>query len=65
MSIISQNSVKELCNVFQEFCINNNLPFMSADELLCEETIFLNQSQKEWLKDFINIWDIVTEQEYK
>jgi hypothetical protein len=56
--------IKQLCNEFQDFCIRNNFPFISADELLSEETLFKTDSQKEYLKNFLIDWENAIETEF-
>ena len=53
-----------LSDVLDDFCSKNNLPFMSADELLYAPAwsdINLTQPQKNWLTNYIEVWDIIQE----
>ena len=60
-----------LSNVLRDFCTLNDLPFLSADDLLYErdnhnQAICYNKltsEQEDWLSCYINIWDIVVNQE--
>ena len=60
-----------LSNVLRDFCTLNDLPFLSADDLLHESDnygeadcyIKLTSEQEDWLSCYINIWDIVVNQE--
>ena len=54
-------TIAELCNQFEEFCLKNNFPFISADELLSEETIKKTEEQRIYLKNFLINWDNATE----
>ena len=60
-----------LSNVLRDFCTLNDLPFLSADDLLYEsdnhnQAICYNKltsEQEDWLSCYINVWDIVVNQE--
>ena len=60
-----------LSNVVRDFCTLNELPFLSADDLLYESDnnsemdcyTKLTSEQEDWLSCYINIWDIVINQE--
>ena len=51
-----------LSDVLEDFCIKNDLEFMSADDILYSD-IPLTTYQKDWLRLYINTWDII-EQNY-
>lgn len=55
-------TINELCDDLQTFCDDNNLPYMSADELLYQEDLILTKEQKDYLKYFISFWDKANEQ---
>lgn len=64
------NKLDFLSNVLEDFCSKNNLPFMSADDLLFigTENIpndvkidSLTQSQQNWLNNYIEVWDLIQE----
>ena len=65
------NRLDFLSNVLRDFCTLNDLPFLSADDLLYEsdnqnQAICYNKltsEQEDWLSCYINIWDIVINQE--
>ena len=53
-----------LSDVLEDFCSKHNLPLMSADDLLYAPAwaeINLTQSQKNWLTNYIEVWDITQE----
>ena len=50
-------NVDVLINEFRAFCAENQLPLMSADELLIVGG--LEPEQVEFLQDFINRWEEV------
>lgn len=45
----------QLCNKLEKYCKDNNLPFMSAEELLSE--LNYDGEHVEWLLSFIEEWD--------
>lgn len=51
-----------LSDVLEDFCIKNGIEFMSADDILYSD-IPLTTYQKDWLRLYINTWDII-EQNY-
>ena len=51
-----------LSDVLEDFCIKNNIEFLSADDILYSD-IPLTEYQKDWLRLYINVWDII-EQDY-
>ena len=60
-----------LSNVLQDYCNLHDLPFISADELLYESDnnsdmdcyTKLTSEQQDWLSCYINVWDLVVNQE--
>jgi len=65
------NRLDFLSNVLRDFCQLNDLPFLSADDLLYESDNHnkaicynkLTSEQEDWLSCYINIWDMVVNQE--
>jgi hypothetical protein len=47
---------------FTDWCKENNLPQISADELLADKTLSLTETQKEYLNVFMKLWDTMVEQ---
>ena len=56
-----------LSNVLEDFCTKYNLEFQSADDILYShqyaEIDCLTQYQIDWLQNYINVWDLVVNQE--
>tara|TARA_B100000927_G_scaffold291709_1_gene295974 strand:+ start:1545 stop:1727 length:183 start_codon:yes stop_codon:yes gene_type:complete len=56
-----------LSDVLEDFCSKNDLPFMSADDLLYghqyAEIDALTISQQKWLNNYIAVWDIIQDQD--
>ena len=59
-----------LSNVLQDYCNLHDLPFISADELLYENDVQeldchtkLTSEQQDWLSCYINVWDLIVNQE--
>lgn len=48
-----------LCDELTAFCVGNNLPHMSADDLADEECV--NAEQRAWLRAFGSRWDALME----
>ena len=65
------NRLDFLSNVLQDFCNLHDLPFISADELLYENDtnsemdcyVKLTLEQQDWLSCYINVWDLIVNQE--
>jgi len=65
------NSLNFLSNVLQDYCNLHDLPFISADDLLYESVHYdqadchtkLTSEQEDWLSCYINVWDLVQNQE--
>ena len=49
--------------VLDNFCNCNGLEMASADDLLYDADNQLTQYQKDWLTQYINVWDVVFTQE--
>ena len=62
MSVIT-NQLDCLSDVLEDFCIKYNLEFMSADDLLYDGDNNLTKYQKDWLTQYIKVWDVVVTQE--
>ena len=60
------NNLDYLSEVLQDFCTKYNLPEHSADDLLYAhqyaEIDCLTEYQKDWLRNYINVWDIIVNQ---
>ena len=53
-----------LSDVLEDFCIKNGIEFMSADDILYGSSDDkLTTYQKDWLRLYIETWDII-EQNY-
>ena len=57
-----QTKLNFLSDVLEDFCNKNEIEFMSADDILYS-VIPLTTYQKDWLRLYINKWDII-EQNY-
>ena len=58
--IRSFNQLDLLSDCLEDFCTKHNLELMSADDILYgssdnELTIY----QKDWLRNYIEVWDII------
>ena len=54
------NNLDCLSEVLEDFCTKYNLEFMSADDLLYGDSEGkLTVYQRDWLKNYISIWDII------
>ena len=62
MSVIT-NQLDCLSEVLEDFCTKYNLEFMSADDLLYDADNQLSKYQKDWLTQYIKVWDVVITQE--
>jgi hypothetical protein len=49
--------------VLDNFCNCNGLEIASADDLLYDGDNQLTQYQKDWLTQYIKVWDVVVDQE--
>ena len=53
-----------LSDVLEDFCIKNSIEFLSADDILYGNSDNeLTNYQKDWLRNYIELWDII-EQDY-
>ena len=49
-----------LSDVLEDFCIKNEIEFMSADDILYGSSDDkLTTYQKDWLRNYIEVWDII------
>ena len=49
-----------LSDVLEDFCTKHNLELMSADDLLYGDSDDkLSNYQKDWLRNYIEVWDII------
>ena len=49
-----------LSEVLEDFCNNNNIELMSADDILYGSSDNeLTDYQKDWLKNYIEVWDTI------
>ena len=54
------NQLDLLSDVLEDFCTKYNLELMSADDLLYGDSDDkLSNYQKDWLRNYIEIWDII------
>ena len=57
---MKDNQLNFLVDVYQEYITSNNLPNMSADDLLYAHMyaeVNLSIAQKTWIETFISIWE--------
>ena len=48
-----------LSDVLEDFCTKHNLEVMSADDILYGSYDLLTDYQKDWLRNYISIWDTI------
>ena len=59
MSVIT-GQLDLLSDVLEDFCTKYNLEFMSADDILYGSSDSeLSNYQKDWLRNYIEVWDII------
>ena len=59
MSVIT-NQLDLLSDVLEDFCTKHNLELMSADDILFGSSDNqLTDYQKDWLSNYISIWDTI------
>ena len=59
MSVIT-SQLDFLSEVLEDFCNNNNIELMSADDILYGSSDNeLTDYQKDWLKNYIEVWDTI------
>ena len=49
--------------VLDNFCNSNGLEVASADDILYDGDNILTKYQKDWLTQYIKVWDVVITQE--
>tara|TARA_A200000159_G_scaffold134813_1_gene133596 strand:+ start:195 stop:389 length:195 start_codon:yes stop_codon:yes gene_type:complete len=55
-----QTKLDLLSDVLEDFCIKNEIEFMSADDILYGSSDDkLTTYQKDWLRNYIEVWDII------
>ena len=57
---MKDNQLNFLVDVYQEYITSNNLPNMSADDLLYAHMyaeVNLSIAQQRWIETFISIWE--------
>ena len=58
MAVI-QNQLDFLTEVLQDFCEKQNLEYMSADDILFADNNKLTLYEREWLSNYISVWDTI------
>ena len=58
MAVI-QNQLDFLTEVLQDFCEKQNLEYMSADDILFTDNNKLTLYEREWLSNYISVWDTI------
>ena len=59
MSVIT-SQLDFLSEVLEDFCNNNNIELMSADDILYGSSDNeLTDYQKDWLRNYIEVWDTI------
>ena len=59
MSVIT-SQLDQLSEVLEDFCTKHNLELMSADDILYGSSDNqLTDYQKDWLSNYISIWDTI------
>ena len=53
------NQLDLLSDVLEDFCTKHNLELMSADDILYGSYSELSNYQKDWLRNYIEVWDII------
>jgi hypothetical protein len=54
----TETTIKYLKSLHKDYCDRQGLEYLSADCLLA--TADLNEAQRQWLKEFSRIWEIVS-----
>ena len=57
IEIVDDSITDQMSEEYQEWLNQNNLPLMSADELLYDDSIEKTPEQEKYLQDFINKWN--------
>ena len=58
MSVITCE-LDTLSEILEDFCTKHNLEVMSADDILYGSYDLLTDYQKDWLRNYISIWDTI------
>ena len=58
MAVIT-NQLDFLTEVLQDFCEKQNLEYMSADDILYGDDNKLTLYEREWLSNYISVWDTI------
>ena len=53
------NQLDLLSDVLEDFCTKHNLELMSVDDILYGSYSELSNYQKDWLRNYIEVWDII------
>ena len=60
MEVKFMNTLDTLSDVLEDFCIKHNIELHSADDILFGSSDDeLTTYQKDWLKNYISIWDTI------
>ena len=62
MSVIN-DQLDFLSEVLQDFCKLHSIEFASADDILYGRDNQLSQYEKDWLNNYIQIWDVIIQSE--
>ena len=54
----TDTTIEYLTSLHKDYCVKQGLEPLSADDLLA--TAELNEAQRQWLKEFSRIWEIVS-----
>ena len=54
----TETTIHYLMSLHKDYCERQGLEHLSADDLLA--TAELNEAQRQWLKEFSRIWEIVS-----
>ena len=57
--VVIQNQLDFLTEVLQDFCELHHLECMSADDILYGDDNKLTLYEREWLSNYISIWDTI------
>jgi len=53
---LHEDEESQLVSEYVDWCANNKLPYISADELILRDDL-LNQEQINWLENFLDRWE--------
>ena len=57
---ITTNKLDFLSDVLENFCTKHQLEFLSADDILYGDSDGkLSNYQRDWLRNYIEVWDII------